>query len=154
MTDSFFRCSVSSSSRQRLSLSRLLKTRLVAFEVGVDPGHSRRAPRSGYMGRGPGRLQEELITPKWQLQIPRTSLRAEDEPRWSLPSSGSPHSNSANSSGKQVAEYSEERRVAHRERVDLPNWVLTAGLQQLVGVKTHYEPPDIQQEILGAGDAD
>ena len=59
---------------------------------------------------------------------------------------GTPHANRSQNAPRSAGSLTENGLISL-------NWVLTAGLQQLVGVKTHYEPPDIQQEILGAGDA-
>src|SRR5918994_2560638 len=54
---------------------------------------------------------------------------------------------------EQPAERAEQCRVGHRERVDLPNRVLTTGLQQLVGVDAHHEPADVEEEVVRTGDA-
>jgi len=55
--------------------------------------------------------------------------------------------------GEQVTEGAEQGGVGHRERVDLPNGVLTTRLQELVGVEVDDEPADIEEQVVRTGDA-
>src|SRR5918996_3244152 len=77
--------------------------------------------------------------PSWRAaRVPQPSTRP--SPRPTIPRSV-----------EQVAERPEQRRVAHRERVDLPDGVLSARLEQLVRVQTHHEPAHVEEEVVGPG---